>query len=59
MYSFPTIKNPFVFLLFIVPMFIAGGWTVFEAFYLSKLIQIHKFAHRHREIDDIKGGYEE
>lgn len=56
MYNFPTKKNTFVLLVFIIPMFIAGGWTVLEAFYLNKLIQIHKFAHRHSEIDDIKGG---
>ncbi len=55
MYNFQSKKSAMVFLLFILPMFIAGGWIVFEAFYLHKLIQIHKFAHRHSEIDDIKG----
>ncbi|MBJ7880221.1 hypothetical protein [Gelidibacter salicanalis] len=42
-------------LYFIIPLFIIGVWTVGEAFYLNKLIQIHKFAHRHSEIEDIKG----
>lgn len=55
MYSFPTKKSTLILLVFILPIFIAGGWTVFEAFYLNKLIQIHKFARRHSEIDDIKG----
>ena len=55
MYVFPTKKNTIVLLVFIIPMLVAGVWTVFEAFYLNKLIQNHKFAHRHSEIDDIKG----
>ena len=56
MYRLPTEYNSLILLVFILPMFIAGAWTVFEAFYLNKLVQIHKFAHRHSEIDDIKGG---
>ncbi|MGV8814866.1 MAG: hypothetical protein ACOH2D_13645 [Gelidibacter sp.] len=55
MYAFPTKKSTLVLLVFIIPMLVAGAWTVFEAFYLNKLIQNHKFANRHSEIDDIKG----
>ncbi|OBX26215.1 hypothetical protein LX77_02404 [Gelidibacter algens] len=55
MYILPVRQNAFRLLLYIIPLFIAGLWTVFEAFYLHNLIQIHKFAHRHAEIDDIKG----
>ena len=55
MYTFPTRKAAFILLVFIIPIFIAGGWTVLEAVYLNKLIRIHKFAHRHSEINDIKG----
>lgn len=55
MYNFPTKKSTFILLMFVIPIFIVGGWVVFEAFYLNKLIRIHKFAHRHSEIDDIKG----
>lgn len=40
----------------ILPMFIAEIWPLFEAFYLNKLIHIHRFGHRHLEIDDIRGG---
>lgn len=54
-YKFPTEKNTMVLLVVIIPMFIAGAWTVFEAIYLNKLIGIHKYAHRHSEIDDIMG----
>ena len=54
-YAFPTKKSTLVLLVFIIPMLTAGMWTIFEAFYLNKLIQIHKFAHRHAEINDIKG----
>lgn len=54
-YTFPTKKGPLILLIVILPMFIAGAWTVFEAFYLNKLIRIHKYAHRHSEIEDIKG----
>lgn len=55
MYNFPIKETSLVLLIFIIPFLIAGVWTVLEAFYLNKLIQIHKFAHRHSEIDDIKG----
>lgn len=55
MYTFQTNKNTFVLLVFVIPIFIAGGWVVIEAFYLNKMIRIHKFVHRHSEIDDIKG----
>ncbi len=44
-----------IMLAFIIPLFIAGVWTLLEAFYLNRLIQIHKFAHRHLEIEEIKG----
>lgn len=59
MYQFPSKENTFVLVAISLPMLIAGSWTVFEAFYLHKLIQIHKYANRHSEIDDIKGGTEE
>jgi len=59
MYTFPTEKSTIVFLVAIIPMFIAGAWMVFEAFYLHKLISIHKYAHRHSEIEDIKGNITE
>lgn len=55
LYVFPTKKSPLIFLMVVLPMFIAGAWTVSEAFYLHKLIRIHKHAHRHAEIEDIKG----
>ncbi|HUH28360.1 hypothetical protein [Gelidibacter sp.] len=55
MYAFPTKKSSLILLIVILPMFTAGAWTVFEAFYLNKLISIHKYAHRHSEIEDIKG----
>lgn len=55
MYKFPAKKSLFIVLFLIIPMFIAGAWTIFEAFYLNRAIQIHKFAHRHSEIEDIKG----
>ena len=55
MYSLPTTNDKTIILVFIIPFFIVGCWTVLEAFYLNKLIQIHKFAHRHSEINDIKG----
>jgi hypothetical protein len=54
-YTFPVTQHAFKLLFYVIPLFIAGLWTVFEAFYLYRLIQIHKFAHRNAEIDDIKG----
>lgn len=56
LYTLPTEFNSLILLVFVLPMFMAGAWTVFEAFYLNKLVRLHKFAHRHSEIDDIKGG---
>lgn len=44
-----------VLLLFVIPMLLMGLWTVIEAIYLHKLIQIHKFSNRQAEIEDIKG----
>ncbi|WP_299398285.1 hypothetical protein [uncultured Gelidibacter sp.] len=44
-----------IILAFIIPLFITGIWTLLEAFYLNKMIQIHKFANRHAEIEEIKG----
>ena len=44
-----------VILVFIIPLFITGIWTLMEAYYLNKLIQVHDFANRHSEIEDIKG----
>ncbi|MBO3100110.1 hypothetical protein [Gelidibacter pelagius] len=58
-YKFPAEKNTMVLLVVIIPMFIAGAWTVFEAIYLNKLIGIHKYAHRHSEIEDIRGNISE
>lgn len=55
MYAFPTKKSTLILLIVILPMFIAGAWTIFEAFYLKKLISIHTYAHRHSEIENIKG----
>lgn len=55
MYTFPNNGNMFALLVFVIPIFIAGSWIVFEAFYLNKLIQINKYVHRHSEIDDIRG----
>lgn len=54
-YTIPIHQNTGVLLVYLIPLLIAGVWTVLEAFYLHKLIQIHKFAHRSSEIDDIKG----
>ena len=51
-----TTKEDFLLMILInLPMFVIGAWIVFEAFYLNKLIQIHRYAHRHSEIDDIMG----
>lgn len=55
MYQLERSEESAMLLVFIIPLLITGMWTVVEAFYLSKLIQIHKFAHRHSEIEDIKG----
>ncbi|MBA6154056.1 hypothetical protein [Gelidibacter maritimus] len=59
MYTFSADKNINVLLMVAIPMFVAGAWTVFEAIYLNKLIGIHKYAHRHSEIEDIKGNVTE
>lgn len=59
MYTFRTEKNWFMMLISIIPMFIVGIWTVFDALYLNKLIGIHKYEHRHSEIEDIKGNISE
>lgn len=55
MYLFPAKKSVLILLVVVLPMFTAGLWTVFEAFYLHKLIRIHEYVHRHSEIEDIKG----
>lgn len=59
MYAFPTKKRTLILLLVILPMFLAGVWTIVEAVYLHKLIRLHKHAHRHSEIEDIKGNITE
>lgn len=59
MYTVPTNKDSIVLLIVILPMFTAGAWTLFEAFYLHKLISVHKYVHRHSEIEDIKGNITE
>ncbi|MCK0115194.1 hypothetical protein [Gelidibacter sp. F63206] len=59
MYIFREEKNWFMMLIAIIPMLIAGIWTVFEAFYLNRLIRIHKYVHRHSDIENIKGNITE
>lgn len=59
MYKFPSHQKTFAMVAISLPMLIAGSWIVFEAFYLHKMIQIHKFAHRHSEIDEINGTTED
>lgn len=48
-----------VLLIFIIPMLLTGLWTIIEAVYLYKLIQIHKFSNRQAEIENIRGNSQE
>lgn len=54
-YEFAPKKDYIIWLLISLPLIISGSWILLEAFYLQKLIKIHRYANRNSEIQDIKG----
>ncbi len=61
-YTLANVANPsdnYVVLIFSIPMFVFGVWTVVEAFYLYKLVKENQTKTRISEIDEIKGQIKE